>query len=57
METAKYFYPHAETSEKIMRYVLETIVVERADDLLKNSKYGLNNMIKEADQKHLKTLY
>lgn len=43
--------------ETVIRYVLETLVVERAEDLLKNPKSGLVSMMQAKDVANLVKAY
>jgi len=48
-DTADHFYGYKPIKETVIRNVLETLIVERAEGLLKNPKSGISKMMKEKD--------
>ncbi len=48
-KTADHFYGLTITKDPIIRNILEVLVVEKAEGLLKNNKSGFTKMMKERD--------
>jgi hypothetical protein len=48
-DTADHFYGYKPIKETVLRNVLEILIVERAEGLLKNPKSGITKMMNEKD--------
>ena len=55
--TADLFYGHSSVKEIVIRYILETLIVERAEGLLQNPKSGLVRMMKDKDIPNMVKIY
>ena len=55
--TADLFYGHSSVKETVIRYILETLIVERAESLLSNPKSGLVKMMNERDIPNMVKIY
>ena len=55
--TADHFYSHKHSKDIIIHNVLEILVIEKAEGLLKNAKSGFGRMMRERDVINLAKIY
>jgi hypothetical protein len=55
--TAEHFYGSAYAKDIVVRNVLEILIVERAEGLLRNGKSGIGRMMKEGDLANLTKIF
>jgi hypothetical protein len=55
--TADHFYGYKHSKDIVIHNVLEILIVEKAEGLLKNAKSGFGRMMRERDAANLAKIY